>query len=98
MTSAYLSPPTLSTHGRPTVTDTVEEGLRSMLITGALAPGSRIDQVELARRFNVSIVPIREAMVRLAFVGLIEIASRRGFFVSAVSAAALVDVFTVAQV
>jgi len=98
MTSAYLSPSTLSTRGQPTVTDTVEEGLRSMLITGALAPGSRIDQVELARRFNVSIVPIREAMVRLASVGLIEIASRRGFFVAPISADELVDLYTVREV
>jgi len=45
--------------GQRTATEKVMARLRTMLITGALAPGSRIDQADLVRRFDVSIVPIR---------------------------------------
>src|SRR6266446_184771 len=73
-------------------------GIRGMLITGTLAPGSRIDQIELSRRFDVSIVPIREALARLASLGLVEIVSHRGVFVAKVSADELIDLYTVREV
>jgi DNA-binding GntR family transcriptional regulator len=80
------------------VTEKVMAGIRALLITGALAPGSRIDQIDLARRFNVSIVPIREAFARLASVGLVEIVSHRGVFVAKVSAEELIDLYTVREI
>jgi DNA-binding GntR family transcriptional regulator len=80
-----------------TVTDQVLARLRTMLISGALAPGSRIDQVELARQFGVSIVPIREALARLQSVGLVEIVPHRGVFVAEVSAEELIDIYTVRE-
>jgi len=43
--TALFSPPTLAPRGQPTVTEKVMAGIRAMLITGALAPGSRIDQI-----------------------------------------------------
>jgi DNA-binding GntR family transcriptional regulator len=96
--TALFSPPTLVPRGQPTVTEKVMEGIRAMLITGDLAPGTRIDQIELARRFNVSIVPIREAFARLASVGLVEIISHRGVFVAKVSADELIDLYTVREI
>jgi DNA-binding GntR family transcriptional regulator len=80
-----------------TVTEMVMAGIRTMLISGALAPGSKIDQIDLARRFDVSIVPIREALGRLASVGLVEIISHRGAFVADVSPDELVDLYTVRE-
>jgi len=93
-----FSPPTLAPRGQPTVTEKVMAGIRAMLITGGLAPGSRIDQIELSRRFDVSIVPIREALARLASVGLVEIVSHRGVFVAKVSADELIDLYTVREI
>ncbi len=81
-----------------TVTEKVMARLRAMLITGGIAPGSRIDQLELARRFDVSIVPIREAIARLASVGLVRIVPHRGVFVAEVSTEELVDLYTVREV
>jgi DNA-binding GntR family transcriptional regulator len=75
----------------------VMAGIRTMLISGALAPGSKIDQIDLARRFGVSIVPIREALGRLASVGLIEIISHRGAYVADVSPDELVDLYTIRE-
>jgi len=91
---ADLPPP-----GRRTATEKVMARLRTMLITGALTPGSRIDQADLVRRFDVSIVPIREALARMASAGLVEIVPHRGVFVVNVSADELIaeaDVFALA--
>jgi DNA-binding GntR family transcriptional regulator len=84
--------------GQPTATEKVMARLRTMLITGALAPGSRIDQAELVRRFDVSIVPIREALARMASAGLVEIVPHRGVFVVNVSADELVDLYAVREI
>ena len=83
--------------GQRTVTEQVLGRLRNLLTTGALPPGSRIDQVELARKFGVSIVPIREALARLQSAGLVEILPHRGVFVAEVSAEELIDIYTVRE-
>ncbi len=85
------------TQGQPTIAETVMSGIRGLLVKGELAPGSRIDQIELTRRFGVSIVPIREALARLASAGLVEIVSHRGVFVAKVSADELIDLYTVRE-
>jgi DNA-binding GntR family transcriptional regulator len=90
---AELPPP-----GQRTATEKVMARLRTMLITGALAPGSRIDQADLVRRFDVSIVPIREALARMASAGLVEIVPHRGVFVVNVSADELTDLYAVREI
>jgi DNA-binding GntR family transcriptional regulator len=86
-----------TTQGQPTIAETVMSDIRGLLVKGELAPGSRIDQIELSRRFGVSIVPIREALARLASAGLVEIVSHRGVFVAKVSADELIDLYTVRE-
>jgi DNA-binding GntR family transcriptional regulator len=81
-----------------TATEHALSQLRPLLISGELAPGTRIDQAELAKRFGVSIVPIREALARLQSVGLVEIVPHRGVFVTRVAADELVDIYTVREV
>lgn len=81
-----------------TATDYALERVRALLISGALAPGTRVDQAELAKRFGVSIVPIREALARLQSAGLIEIVPHRGVFVANVTADELVDIYTVREI
>lgn len=84
--------------GQRTATEKVMARLRTMLISGALAPGSRIDQADLVRRFDVSIVPIREALARMASAGLVEIVPHRGVFVVNVSAEELIDLYAVREI
>ncbi|MFD0391292.1 GntR family transcriptional regulator [Tistrella bauzanensis] len=66
----------------PVVTETRAENLRRSLeqqiVRGELRPGDRLDEVELAERFNVSRTPVREALHALAAGGLIEMRSRQG--------------------
>ncbi len=54
--------------------DSIENGI----VTGEFAPGERLDETQLATRFGVSRTPIREALMQLSAIGLVEIRPRRG--------------------
>jgi DNA-binding GntR family transcriptional regulator len=54
--------------------DEIENGI----ISNVFAPGERLDEVQLATRFGVSRTPIREALMQLNAIGLVEIRPRRG--------------------
>ncbi|MDO5604547.1 MAG: GntR family transcriptional regulator [Paracoccus sp. (in: a-proteobacteria)] len=60
----------------------VYETLKAEIIGLQLAPGSMVDETDLARRFGLSRTPIREAMVRLAAEGLITTLPNRATIVS----------------
>ena len=61
-----------------TVSDQLASALRDQIVDGRIAPGQRLLQEEIAREFNVSITPVREAFVRLAALGLLSADARRG--------------------
>ncbi|HTX09330.1 MAG TPA: GntR family transcriptional regulator [Solirubrobacteraceae bacterium] len=48
------------------------EALRTMVLTGQIAPGSGLTQVGLAQEIGVSTTPLREALRRLEAEGLLE--------------------------
>lgn len=54
-------------------TEDIYNTLRQEILTLKLAPGSVIDEVSLSTRFNISRVPVREALKRLAGSGLVVI-------------------------
>ncbi len=58
--------------------ETTFQKLRSLLVEGKIAPGSKLNERELAERLNVSRTPIREAIRRLAADGLVELIANRG--------------------
>lgn len=89
---------TISEPTQRTVTDQVQARLRDLILSGSLAPGTRIDQTELARRFGTSVIPIREALARLQSSGLVRIVPHRGVFVEELSADELVDIYGVREV
>ena len=60
----------------------VYEMLRDEILDLRLAPGSPIDEVQLAERFGMSRTPIREALVRLAGEGLVETLPNRSAMVA----------------
>ena len=51
---------------------------KSLLVEGKIAPGSKLNERELAESLNVSRTPIREAIRRLAADGLVELIANRG--------------------
>jgi len=92
-TSLHPPPPTPDTNGAPNtsplmrvlrlddrgdsrvamISDWVGRGI----IEGRLAPGDDLNSVELARHFNTSRTPVREALMLLEKEGLVEIPARR---------------------
>lgn len=58
--------------------ETIAAELRRELLAGILRPGADLSQVELAERFGVSRIPIRDALRILAGEGLVAIEVNRG--------------------
>jgi DNA-binding GntR family transcriptional regulator len=58
--------------------ESVLADLREAIVTGAIAPGERLLQVELAERLGVSRIPLREALRTLHGEGLVIIEPNRG--------------------
>ncbi|WP_426321950.1 GntR family transcriptional regulator [Microbacterium sp. E-13] len=52
---------------------TLVDAIRDMVVSGELAPGSRVTEPLLAKRFGVSRVPVREALRVLAAEGFIDL-------------------------
>jgi DNA-binding GntR family transcriptional regulator len=52
--------------------------IRSDIMTGVFAPGSRLKIAELSERYGISAVPVREALQQLQGEGLIELTANRG--------------------
>lgn len=69
--------------------------LEDDILSGALRPGDRLDEQALARRFNVSRTPVREALRHLASSGLVEIRRNQGAMVRSLTTAELVEMFQV---
>jgi DNA-binding GntR family transcriptional regulator len=63
----------------------VVERLREDIISGKFKPGDRLNETLLARQFNVSRIPVREALMQLQEQGLVMNYPRRGMFVNSLS-------------
>jgi DNA-binding GntR family transcriptional regulator len=76
----------MSRHSPPrdTASDDVVRRLRQDILGGALPPGTRIKVEELARRYDVSPMPVREAIRTLEGEGIVETSPRRGARVVAI--------------
>jgi DNA-binding GntR family transcriptional regulator len=73
---------------------TVRE-LRDRILTGSLAPGTRLDLDNICDEFGISRTPVREALLELSFQGLVEIAPRSAVTVTGVSPDATLDNFAI---
>lgn len=73
--------------------DQVMSVIRQAILTGDLKPGQPFKASELAAELGVSIIPIREALQRLATVGLIDLRQGRSARVSPLSADDLIDLY-----
>jgi DNA-binding GntR family transcriptional regulator len=77
------------------IANQVRDSIENEILTGVLAPGERLDEVSLAKRFGVSRTPVREALVQLASVNQVEIRPNRGAIVASVRPEQLVQMFEV---
>ncbi|WP_147198845.1 GntR family transcriptional regulator [Pantoea sp. MBD-2R] len=65
--------------------------LRQDIVTCAIPPGSLLSEKEVSSRFDVSRQPVREAFIKLAEAGLVQILPQRGTFVRRISAQRVAD-------
>jgi DNA-binding GntR family transcriptional regulator len=78
---------------REAMSDAVTKEIRSAILSGSLAPGRRIRQEELAELYQVSRVPIREALRVLEGEGLIRNDRWRGAIVTPLDVNLIRDVY-----
>lgn len=87
-TSAALPEPQL-------LPERIAASLREAIVAGELGPGTHLVEQDVARRFAVSRVPLREAFRVLAGEGLVTIHPHRGAMVSQVSDVELIELFSI---
>lgn len=84
-----------SAPSRGTRAESLRLQLADEIVRGQLAPGSALDEIELARRFNVSRTPVREAIRMLAASGLVEMRAHRAAVVARPNHETLIGMFEV---
>ena len=77
---------------QPSLADRAFEVLEQQLVTLELAPGSILSEAQLNERVGLGRTPVREAMLRLAQQGLIQVMPRRGLLITPIDTAALLQV------
>jgi len=75
--------------------EVLREAIEEMIAVGKLAPGQHLDETELSKEFGVSRTPLREALIQLASMGIVDIRPRRGATVAQIGAQRLVEMFEV---
>src|SRR5438552_5836956 len=78
-----------------TKADDVALVIEEAIVAGELAPRTVLRQEQLAEQFNVSRTPIREALRRLAALGLVSFVPNRGVRVRTISREDLHEAFMV---
>lgn len=79
----------------PAASDIILRSVRGAIISGALAEGEPIRQDDVARLFNVSKIPVREALKSLEAEGLVIFQRNKGAVVTTVSGPEIVQIFEV---
>lgn len=76
-----------------TVADKVFESVRSEIVTGKIARNEMLSIYQLAEKYGVSRTPVREAVLRLANVGLVIIERNHGVRVKGLTARDVREIF-----
>ena len=79
--------------GKVTRAEELRLQLADDIVRGVLPPGASLDETEIARRFEVSRTPVREALRQLAASGLVDSRAHRGAFVAQPSLERLTGMF-----
>ena len=67
--------------------------IRQQLLTGRLAPGTRLSNRGMAKQLDISFTPVREALSRLVSEGLLEYRDGLGVFVPVIDQHEIEDVY-----
>lgn len=75
----------------------IYERLKSMAVTFAIRPDTRVNEVELSKALNVSRTPLREALNRLMVEGFLTRAPNKGFIGRSLDAKQIYDLYELRQ-
>jgi GntR family transcriptional regulator, rspAB operon transcriptional repressor len=80
---------------RANLNDVVYETIKQRLVRRELGPGEKVSLHELATALGVSRSPVHHALTRLVAEGLLTVKSRRGYYVTALTEAAVAEGYEV---
>lgn len=82
-----------SAQGEGVLSERIKADVSQMILNGELVAGDRLKLSELAHRFGVSVMPVREALWRLESSGMIESIPNRGAVVRGIDDALVVSIY-----
>lgn len=74
------------------------ESLRRLIVAGALRPGQRVNQEDVAEQVGLSVAPVREALRVLEQEGQVTYLPRRGYFVTELRIDDLREIYELRQI
>lgn len=78
---------------KKTLSEKVYDRLKELIINGTIEKGTKITETGIAKMFEISPTPIREAFRKLASEGLIEVNSWRSVVVKGIDKKALLEIY-----
>jgi DNA-binding GntR family transcriptional regulator len=78
-----------------TASDIIAEHIRDAIVRGIIEEGEPVRQDDVARMFNVSKIPVREALKRLEAEGLVAFQKNRGAVVTSLTGPEIAEMFEV---
>lgn len=75
----------------------VREKLQEMILNGKIPSGTRLRQQELAAKFGCALGVVREALLELSGVGLVEVVDNSGAFVPELSVKTVLEAYDVRE-
>ncbi len=85
--------PGMATPPEDSLSEQVYQSLKRDIVTGIHPPGEALSEKDLARRYNSSRTPVREAAVRLQQDNLLRVVPNRGYFVTKISVQDLTQLY-----
>ncbi len=81
-----------------TLRERIVDGLREAIVKGELLPGTRLQEIEIAERYDTSRTPVREAFRQLESEGFLQIKARRGAVVTQITSRDIEEFYELKQV
>ena len=75
--------------------DQIAEEIQELIFAGSFEDGERLDENRLSEKFGVSRTPLREALKKVALLGIVEKIPNRGVFVHQPGPIELLEMFEV---
>jgi DNA-binding GntR family transcriptional regulator len=82
----------------PRLADMAYEAIHDAIVSKSLQPGSKLLVRDLAQRLGISYTPVKEALVKLAGEGLVQIIPRKGAYVALLTIPDVVEIYELREV